>query len=72
MTLILAIILGLIAGQYIKLTVDPKALEVLGLAWSKASEKAPVLKALAVEKLTEVTQKAKARRLPKAPKSPAL
>jgi hypothetical protein len=34
MTLILPILLGLIAGQYIKLTVDPKAIEMLRRAWA--------------------------------------
>jgi hypothetical protein len=34
MTLILPILLGLIAGQYIKLTVDPKAIEMLKRTWA--------------------------------------
>jgi hypothetical protein len=39
MNLIIAIVLGLIAGQYIKLTVDPTLIDFFKSSWALATEK---------------------------------
>jgi nitroreductase len=44
MTLILCILLGLIAGQYIKLAVDPTLIDFFRRAWSSMVLKAPEVK----------------------------
>jgi hypothetical protein len=56
MTLIIAIVLGLIAGQYIKLTVDPTLIEFFRRSWALATEKAPLVKGFATEKISEAVE----------------
>jgi hypothetical protein len=56
MTLIIAIVLGLIAGQYIKLTVDPTLIDFFRRSWALATEKAPLVKGFATDKISEAVE----------------
>jgi hypothetical protein len=68
MTLILAILLGLIAGQYIKLSVDPALLDFTKSAWSSVALTAPDIKEKFTGLVAEAVTTAKQGALQKAVK----
>jgi hypothetical protein len=69
MTLIIAILLGLCLGQFVKVTPDPALIEFFRSAWALATEKAPLVKDFAAEKISEAVTTAKMGKLQKAVKS---
>jgi hypothetical protein len=68
MTLIVDILLGLGLGQFVKVTPDPALIEFFRRSWALATEKAPLVKGFATEKIVEAVTTAKMGKLQKAVK----
>jgi hypothetical protein len=56
MSLIIAILLGLCLGQFVKVTPDPALIDFFRRAWTLATEKAPLVKGFATEKISEAVE----------------
>jgi hypothetical protein len=56
MNLIIAILLGLCLGQFVKVTPDPALIEFFRRSWALAVEKAPLVKGFAAEKISEAVE----------------
>jgi hypothetical protein len=59
MTLIIAILIGLCLGQFVKVTPDPALIDFFRSSWALATEKAPLVKGFAAEKIGEAIETAK-------------
>jgi hypothetical protein len=68
MTLIIAILLGLCLGQFVRVTPDPALIDFFRRSWALATEKAPLVKGFATEKIGEAVEAAKQGPLQKAVK----
>jgi hypothetical protein len=59
MSLIICILLGLCLGQFVKVTPDPALIDFFRRSWALATEKAPLVKDFATEKIGEAIETAK-------------
>jgi hypothetical protein len=56
MTLIIAILLGLCLGQFVKVTPDPALIDFFRRSWTLAVAKAPLVKDFATDKISEAVE----------------